>query len=167
MLQSAMALEGPTENLPYGVNVIDSDPGGPDDKEQWGRDGGRTFMFTIFQSNEYDELKWQTVDVGLAFDGAIDDADENLTFDSIVGGSAVWTGSTMIEVLDEGTDTYEEVTVNTEFILTVKDSGDSLVPFETMNGLPTVDIKTLSPALFTATLEMKAQVPPHDSITGI
>ena len=167
MMPSVMALEGPTASLPLGVNVVDSDPGGPTDKEQWGRAGGRTFTFTVFQSDEYSQLKWQPIDAGIAFDGAIDQAGEILTLDFMGAGTAVWTGSTTVEVLDENTNTYETVAVNTEFILTVKDSGNSLISFETLNGLPTVNIKTLTPALFTATLEMRAQMPSYDSVAAI
>lgn len=168
MTTPVMALEGPAESLPLGVDIVDSDLGGPDDKEQWGREGGRTFTFTIFQVDEYAQLKWQPIEVGIAFDGAIDEEGEILTFDSMGVGSAVWIGNTTVEVLDEDTGTYETVEVNTEFILTVKDSYDLPVSFETMNGLPTVDIKALTlPALFTATLEMRAKVPPYDSVTEI
>jgi hypothetical protein len=162
------ALEGPAQSPPLGVSVVDSDPGGPDDKEQWGREGGRTFTFTIFQVDEYDQLKWQPIEVGIAFDGAIDAAGEILTFDSMGVGTAVWIGDTEVEVLDENTNTYETVTVNTEFILTVKDGNDSLVPLVLMNGIPTVDINTLTPTgLFTAKLEMRAQMPSYDSVTAI
>ena len=113
MMPSVMALEGPTASLPVGVNVVDSDPGGPNDKEQWGRAGGRTFTFNIFQIDEYSQLKWQPIDAGIAFDGAIDQAGEILTLDFMGAGTAVWTGNTTVEVLDENTWTYETVAVNT------------------------------------------------------
>jgi hypothetical protein len=43
MTTSVIALEGPAESLPLGVDIVDSDLGGPDDKEQWGREGGDCF----------------------------------------------------------------------------------------------------------------------------
>jgi len=165
--QPAMALEGPVNVPPFGVSVSDSDPGGPDDKEQWGRVGGRILGFTVYQVDDYSLLKWQPIEVGIAFDGAIDPPDETLTLYSTDVGSAVWIGSTTVEVLDEDTNSYETVPVNTEFVLTVKDSSDSFVPLEIMDGLPTVNLKTLPTAFFTATLEMRAQMPSYDSVTAI
>lgn len=171
MIPSVMALEGPVDIPLLGVNVSDSDPGGEDDKEQWGREGGRTFGFTVYQASEYDQLKWRPVNVGIAFDGEIDTTNEILTFDSYGVGSAVWIGDTIVEV-KSGAGAYYAVTVNTEFILTVKDASDSLVSFALMDGIPTVDLKALTPnaadeVSFTATLEMRAQMPSYTSVTAI
>ena len=175
MIQPAMALEGPALIPPLGVNVDDSEILPPEDPgygEEWGRDGGRMKTFTIFEVSEYDQLKWRPVNVGIAFDGAIDAASENLSYNSIVDGKAVWVGQTQVEVLNETTSLYELKTVNTEFILTVKDAynSNSLVSFEFMDGIPTVDLTALTPIAdevsFAATLEMRVQMPPHDSVTG-
>ncbi len=172
MIPSVMALEGPVNSPLLGVSVSDTDPGDLDNKEQWGRVGGRTFGFTVYQASEYDQLKWRPLDVGIAFDGAINAALETLSYNSIVDGKAVWVGQTQVEVLNEFTQTYQSRTVNTEFRLTVRDASDSLVSFALMDGIPTVDLKALTPnaadeVLFTATLEMRAQMPSYDSITGI
>ncbi len=174
-IQPVIAIEGPVSSPPLGVNVDDSEtlpPEDPDYGEQWGRDSGRTKTFTIFQVSEYDQLKWRTVNVGIAFDGAIDAASETLIYNGIEGGKAVWLGNTQVEVLNESTSTYESQTVSTKFILTVKDAGDSLIPFEFMDGMPVVDLTTLTPnasdeVLFVATLEMKVQMPSYDSTTAI
>ncbi len=89
--QPAMALSGPVQSLPLGVNIDDSETLPPEDPgygEQWGRDGGRTMTFTIFQVSEYDPLEWRPVNVGIALDGAIDAASETLTYTNIEGGKA-------------------------------------------------------------------------------
>ena len=77
----AMALEGPVANPPSGVFIIDSDPGAPNNAEQWGRVGGRTltFTFTNAQIVQYDELRWSPVSVEIAFDNAVDEFSEVLT----------------------------------------------------------------------------------------
>lgn len=168
-------MSGPVQSPPHGVDIVDSEtlpPEDPDYGEQLGRDGGRTLTFTVFQVSEYSQLRWQPTDVGLALDGAIDAAGESLTYNSIVDGKAIWTGNTQVEVLNEATSVYESRAVNTKFILTVKNASDSLITFEFVDGAPAVNLKALSPnpsdeVEFTATLEMKVQVPSHDSITAI
>ncbi len=88
------------------------------------------------------------------------------------GEKPVWLGNTQVEVLNESTSIYESQTVNTKFILTVKDAADSLVTFEFMGGMPVVNLTTLTPnasdeVLFAATLEMEVQMPSYDSVTAI
>jgi hypothetical protein len=173
--QPAMAvLEGPSSSPPFGVLVEDTDPGDPDNKEQWGRAGGRTFSFTVYNSSEYLQLKWRATYVALAFDGEVTDGtSEIMAYDSDDSGVAMWTGQTQVKVLNETTGVYEEHTVGTKFRLTVTDDAAALVPYTVMpDGLPLFDLEDLTPnasgeVLFNANLQMMAQMPLHGSTTAI
>ena len=164
-IQPAMALVGPEESPPSGVTIADTEvlPSHPDYGEQWGRSGGRTLTFTFTETQllEYEELRWEPVSIGIAFDSAIDSPDEDLDYDSspTITGQAVYTGQTVVEVFNGSY--YEWKTVATQFILTVTDYQGDPVPLAFDSGLPYVDVLNLPANLsgeriFNANLKMEA-----------
>jgi len=171
LVQPAMAaLEGPTQIPPYGVYVFDSDTGGIDNKEQWGREGGRTFEFTVYDASNYDQLIWKPSHVAIAFDGEINSPDEILTYDFNDNETAVWTGQTQVYMLVSGA--YSWVDIDTEFRLTVKDIDDNIVAYTASVDGPSFDLTNLTPNLddevyFIVQLEMRARMPSYDSVTAL
>ena len=171
LVQPAIAiLEGPTQIPLYGVYVVDTDTGDIDNKEQWGREGGRTFEFTVYNANNYDQLIWEPSHVAISFDGVIDQPDETLTYDNNDGGTAVWTGLTQVYILVGGV--YSWVSVDTEFRLTVRDIDDNIVPYSVALDGPSFDLTSLTPnssdeVYFSAQLEMRARMPSYDFVTTL
>ena len=169
--QPAMAaLEGPTQIPPYGVYFVDTDTGDIDNKEQWGREGGRTFEFTVYDASNYDQLIWEPSHVAIAFDGEIDLPDETLTYYTNDGGTAVWIGQTQVYMLVAGV--YSWVSVDTELRLTVRDIDDNIVPYSVPVDDPSFDLTSLTPnssdeVYFSAQLEMRARMPSYDSVTAL
>jgi hypothetical protein len=159
--QPAFAITGPEAN-PLAQVVIsnDTDSG---DGEQWGRPGGREITFSIIDISQFTLLLWGAVDedaVGIAFDGELNPA-ERLTYTSNpTTGQAVWTGQTQVEIAT-GVSSTAWFDVDTKFILSVEDSVGNPVAFtfDSVTGLPRVDVTGLIPSIFTARLEMLAKNP--------
>ena len=167
---SMAVLEGPTQIPFYGVDFVDNDTGDADNKEQWGREGGRTFEFTVYNASNYDQLIWEPSHVAIAFDGEVDSVDETLTYDSDDGGTAVWTGQTQVNMLVAGA--YSWVSVDTEFRMTVRDIDDNIIPYTVTLDGPSYDLTGITANLsdevyFSAQLEMRARMPSYDSVTTL
>jgi hypothetical protein len=166
VIQPAMAvLQGPSATVPTGVIVIDSDTGDIGDKEQWGREGGRTYQFTVSQASEYVQLKWRAGDAEMSFTGT---SGQILSYGGDDGtGTHVFAVSTDVDI-----HYYGEVPVLTEFRLTVTDCASGNLPYSDVMGRPAFDLMGLTPnpsdeVIFCVQMEFRAELPTYYTLTDI
>ena len=90
-----MAIIGPVFPPPGGVTFSRNPPTG-----SAGEAGGVTFNFSGFDFTQYDRLWWGPANIRAAMDGstsaAVNSPGETLTFGSLSGDIATWTGSTTV-----------------------------------------------------------------------
>ncbi len=142
LVAAPLHADGPVghSSLPGGAEFATTDNGFG---ETWGRAGGVDWSFYNFDLSRFESLTWgpvDTVSVGIALDGAIDEAGETLSFSSAIGNQAIWTGSTSVLVNDPVQGLVERP-VATRMIMTVTSGGGPLaLQASTLNGLPFVDV---------------------------
>lgn len=155
------AADGPAlpGSLPGGAPVGDDDPGSG---EQWGRANGRNLSISVNDPSLFTALSWGVVSATApvaAFDGAVDEVGETMSFDALgsnlAGGVARWVGEAEVELVDTNPSTF--VTLPTRFTLTVTNPG--AVPLAFVLGEVNPGINVLTSGPFNANLFFEAFYP--------